>query len=643
MDKPFAPEMLPAEVQLRPVQNRVTLSTEDFWGTKLDTFRRVTLPGTFDRLIADGALTNFMHLRDGGGEHRSNPWTDGLFCETITAASDFLQQSPDPSLDQRLDGYIAIIAAAQEAGGGYLSTYTQLVRPNQRWGEAGGNILWQHDLYNHGCLIEAGVHHYRATGKVSLLRCAVRAANYLCDTIGEPPKRFVVPGHSIAEGAILELYQLVRREAGLADKLGIPVSPADYWTLASFWIHGRGRHQSRINHPQYMGEYAQDHATIHEQYQAVGHAVRATLYYTGITGLAAIEEDQTLWNDAVRLWRNVTERKLAISGGIGAIHYEEQFGADWQLPNNAYNESCASVGLAFWACAMHAASGDGRFYDVIERVLYNNGLSAISLSGDRYFYTNPLESNGDVHRWHWHGCPCCPPMLLKLFARLPEMVCSVDNDTCYVNLYTSAVVAVELPSGQLAFDMQSDYPWQGVVSISITQAPHSHGQRLAVRIPEWAAKAEVFVNNERQDEGRENGYLMLGNLKAGDRIRLELPMEPRRVQAHPYVRELRGQVALMRGPLVYCLEAIDNDGQLNEPLAINQHLHSSWESGLLDNVTTLSAATASGRCLNAIPLYAWDNRAAGAMRVWLPQAGMPDSWDTAGWGNQLYRTYEPER
>lgn len=618
-----------------------TFTIDDpFWNPKLKTFFEVTLRDTFEKMEKDGALENYQNLADGKLlPHKARPWHDGLLLETICGAANYLKRGEkDDALIARLDGYIDLIERAQAAsGGGYLSTYTQLDRPAQRYGENGGSILHQHDLYNNGCLFEAGVHYYKATGKVKLLECALRSANELADTIGPPPKRWIVPGHQLPEYALIEMYQLLCDEPGLAEKVCVPVRPGAYKDLAHFWIHGRGHHEHRTNHPQYMGEYAQDHVPIGQQVQAVGHAVRAVLYYTGATRLAMLEGDRALLKDSLRLWENVEKRKLHINGGIGATHFEEKFGEDYDLPNTAYLETCATAGLILWAEALSRATGDARYFQTIERCLYNLMLSSVTLQGDSYFYRNPLASDGNDHHWAWHSCPCCPPMIHKTFGMINRLICAQDQEGVLINLYIAGSVKATFDWGDVALEMRSDLPWKGAYGLRVKQAAQSF--KVKIRVPEWAQALRFSVNGKPADPAIHNGYAVF-SASEGDEIGFTDAMPPRRVEAHPYVRADRGRIAIARGPLIYCVEGVDNQGDVDFPIAEEPAFALEERPQLLGGVTLIHGKKDSAERFTAIPLYAWDNRLAGKMNVWLLQKGKPDCWSTAGWDG-LYRDYLP--
>ena len=282
--------------------------------------------------------------------------------------------------------------------------------PQKRWGLNGGNDVFQHDVYNAGAMIEAAVHYYRATGKTRLLQVATKLANHMADVMGPPPKKNVVPGHSLSEEALVKLYLLFRDKPELKSQMPVPVDEQRFLELAEFWIENRGNHQGR----QSYGTYAQDHKPVLQQETIEGHAVRATLLCTGLTATAVVNGREDYFTAARRLWKNMVERRMYVIGGLGAIAGHEGFGPDYVLPNNGYLETCAAIGAGFFHHNMNLAFADARYADELERVLYNGILSGVSLKGDTYFYENPLEAGKDRKRWAWHGCPCCPPMFLKI-------------------------------------------------------------------------------------------------------------------------------------------------------------------------------------------------------------------------------------
>ena len=585
---------------------------DPFWNGILDRMHTVTLKDTLDKLEKDGVLRNFEKILSGGGAHEGMPWHTGLLFETVRGAAEYLKDHKDPALLDRLRAIAELTYRAQDAvGDGYISAFTLLDRPGQRFGEGGGSILWQHDLYNHGCLIEAGVAMREATGEDTLLRCAIRAADMLCDTIGPAPKKSIVPGHSLPEGALIELYHAT------GDK--------KYLDLAHFWVHERGRHERRANFPQYMGEYAQDHAPIEYQFQAVGHAVRASLYYAGAAMLALEEKDQALLGHCARLYDSVTGRKMHLTGGIGATEFEEKLGEDYDLRNDAYLETCAAAGMIRFAEAMGLATSDARAACYTERALYNAMLASVSQDGTKYFYKNPLTSRGGAHRWDWHICPCCPPMIHKTFSRLPEMILSGAGKYLQVRQYVAGTA--EYMGRQIR--MEGDYRRTGRFHI---EAP---GVPLMLRVPEWARETSYTQDGRPYYPEIQGGWALIPD---GGEVACDFHIRPRRLRAHPYARADRNREAVCFGPLVYCLEGADNDGRTDR-LIDSPIWQAEYRPGLLGGVTVLTARDARGEPITAVPYYAWDNRQSGSMDVWLP-ADRQDDWSTEGWGNALYREIE---
>lgn len=622
----------------RNLNGSVTVKDE-FWSPKLKRFFEVTLPDTFYKFEKVGTLDNYRNYIQGKDvPHHGYPFHDGLLYEAIRGAADYLRYgNKSEALEKQIDGYIELFAEAQQkSGGGYLHTFIFQERPHQRFGENGGTLLWHHDLYNHGCLIEAAVHYYLATGKTKLLDVAVRAANELVETIGEPPKKYIVPGHELPEYAMLELYELFMDEPELANRLSVKVDPESYHELSRFWIYGRGHHEHRTNNPQYLGEYAQDHAPIHQQFQAVGHAVRAVLYYTGITREAMIDGDTALLEDSLRLWENVVTRKLHINGGIGATHFEEKFGADYDLVNTAYLETCATVGLIFWAESLSRATGDARFYQIIEKALYNLMLSSVSLQGDSYFYRNPLSSDGADHRWAWHNCPCCPPMFHKTFGMFQKFIYAQDDERLFVNLFVGTNTKVNFPWGEAVINTESELPWNGKYKLTVEKADRAF--RLLLRVPEWKIDLVFYKNGEAVEPVVSAGYACM-DVSEGDIISFVDTMPVRRVEAHPYVNADKGRIAIMRGPMVYCVEGIDNHGEAEIKIAKNPEFTIEQCRDLLGGIVKIHGGQANGERFQSTPLYTWDNRSACKMRVWLEQEGKTDSWNVDGWENKLYRNY----
>jgi DUF1680 family protein len=648
--------------KLEAVSLQRVVVDDDFWAPKRKVWQEVTLRDCFAKFESDrgGAINNFDKVRAGQtGGHAGDPWMDGLVYEMVRGASDFLVSHPDPELEKQLDGYIArITAAAAINPHGYINTYTQLMEPGHEWGLNGGLQLWQHEIYNLGALIDAGVHYYRATGKTELLAAGVRIANYMSEYMGPAPKQNIVPCHPLPEEALIRLYELFVEQPSLKAKLPLPVQEAAYLQLAEFWIEDRGNNIGKpdwekdhhaaerfIRNQEYgtgrpsWGAYAQDDASVFEQQEIHGHAVRATLLCTGIAAAARVNDEERYSQTAIRLWENMVYRRMHITGGVGAFANEEKFGSDYTLPNDAYLETCAAVGAGFFHHNMNMAFGHSRYVDELERTLYNGTLSGVSLHGDTYFYENPLVAGKDRVRWAWHECPCCPPMFLKMMGAMPGYIYATDADSVYVNLFVGGKASIRLSGAAISIRQTTRYPWSGSVKIAVEPSvPASFA--LMVRIPGWCSGETVKVNGQRvATDERTRGYLrILRTWQQGDVVELEMPMPVRQMRSNPLVQADAGRVAIMRGPLVYCLESTDNGDSIRLlRVASGARLSEEFRDDLLGGVVrirTTGVANSEPRnglyfaadsgpanrsaTITAIPYYANANRGSVEMGVWIP-------------------------
>lgn len=651
----------------RPEHKQVRI-TEGFWKEQLDRIHHVTVWDILNKFEHDheaGIMKNYEWVAQGKcGKHIGPPWYDGLICEVIRGISDIIAVSYDEKLDARIEFYTEKIEQAQNADpDGYLSTYTTLMCPKKRWGENGGSLIWQHELYNMGCLAEAGIHYYKATGKTRLLKCAIRAADCMCSAIGPAPRKNIVPAHSLAEEAMVKLYRLLCEEPlreRLAKEYGLKIEPEKYLSLARFWMDHRGVHKDRASFPHYMGEYAQDHCPVTEQSEAVGHAVRAALMYTGLTAVG-IETKETEYLEAARrIWDNVEQTKLHISGGIGAVHNEERFGYQYELPNDAYLETCAGVALAFWAGEMYRAFGESRYMDAFECALYNNVLPGLSADGVHYFYENPLISNGSIERWSWHGCPCCPPMFLKLMGCLQDYIYAVGNGRVAVNLHIGSSADLTVNGTKLRIEQKDcGIPYAGTNRIVLHMESET-AFALAIRKPAWSGAFSVTWRGKRYEEGTEKGYVVIdGIFGDGDELTVTMELPAMKIEAHPYVDADAGKVALMRGPLLYCLEETDNPGGVD--ILLGGDALEPAERNILGGTCVLQGKCKDGTAFTAVPYFLWCNREKGKMNVWLRQdgkTGIREQADEAGsyaahqsrgtepdadmtqWEGKLYRRYQ---
>jgi DUF1680 family protein len=634
-----------------PIQS-VTIQ-DSFWSPKRKIWQEVTMADCFTKFENDrgGALNNFDRVRDGKSDgHAGPPWYDGLIYEMIRGAADFLAAKRNPVLEARIDGYIARIVAAQDKDpNGYLNTWTQLEHPTQRWGLNSGNDGYQHEMYNVGGMCEAAVHYYRATGKSSLLKAAVKLANYTCDQVGPAPRHELVPNHAIVEEAFGDLYLFFREHPELKREMPVPVNEQRYLELAQYWVEARGH--PRKDQPSY-GAYNQDHKPIFEQTTIEGHAVRAALLCAGTAALAGINGREDYRQAAIRLWDNMSEKKMYVTGGIGATSAGEAFGKEYFLPNDGYLETCGAVGAGFFARNLNLLTGDARYVDVLERELYNGALAGISLGGNTYTYVNPLQAANGNSRWSWNGCPCCPPMFLKLMGAMPGYVYAQDKSGIYVNLFVGSSAQVQLAGQKVVLSQTNDYPWQGGVKITIESA-RKQEFALHIRAPGWCAGDSASDNlyqipnrpasggmhmtvNRKAVEKLDvvRGYATVRrSWKSGDIVQVSFDMPVLRVKANDQVEAARGRVALMRGPVVYCFEGVDNGtGVQNLVIPPGTPFTPEFRSDLLGGVQVLHATapgvfqTAVDQVVSvpfkvtAIPYYANANRGTCPMQVWMAES-----------------------
>jgi DUF1680 family protein len=635
---------------LTPVPIQQVTIQDDFWSPKIKVWRDVTIPDCFDKFDLDrgGALNNFDRVRDGQSDgHAGPPWYDGLIYEMIRGAADFLAAQRDPALERRIDGYIARIAAAQAKDpNGYVNTWTELEHPNQRWGLNGGNDGYQHEMYNIGALCDAGVHYYLATGKAALLQVALKAANFTCDSVGPAPKYELIPNHAITEEAFANLYLFLQQHPDLKRQFPFTVNEKRYLDLAQYWIEARGH--VRKDQPAY-GAYNQDDRPVFEQPAVEGHAVRCMLMCAGMTALADINGREDYRNSALRLWENLYTKKMYLTGGAGATAEGEAFGDNYVLPNDGYLETCGAVAAGFFDRNLNLLTGDARYADELERELYNGALTGVSLAGNAYTYINPLESEHGNDRWSWHGCPCCPPMFLKLMGALPGYIYATDPNDIYVNLFIGNQATIPLDGQKVVLTQTTQYPWHG--NVRITVAPDKAREfGLNLRVPAWCQGAaspdalyemphrpttgavHIKLNGKLLEDVKiVDGYVQLHRRwKARDTVELSLDMPVQQIKASDQVAADKGRVALMRGPIVYCFEGADNGASVqNFVVNPDTTFTASHRPGLLGGVTVLTAPVTGlfqdkndpvlrwPKTITAIPYYANANRGTCTMEVWV--------------------------
>jgi len=620
---------------IRPVAFTDVRFTDSFWLPRLEVNHKITVPHIFSESEKTGRVKNF-EIAGGAVQGQfcsAYPFDDSDVYKAIEAAAYSLALFPDPEIEKKIDGIIAKIAQAQEPDG-YLYTMRTISpkKPKVDWAgpERWSNLSMSHELYNLGHLFEAAVAWKQATGKSNLLNIAKKSFN-LIDTVFGPGRRRDVPGHQVIEIGLAKLFRLTGNKK--------------YLDLAKFFLDERGRPEG---HKLY-GEYSQDHKPVTEQTEAVGHAVRATYMYSGMADVAALTGDLAYIQAVDRIWEDVAGSKMYITGGIGASGDIEGFGPPFDLPNDtAYCETCAAIGHALWNHRMFLLHGDARYIDVLERILYNGLLSGVSLSGDRFFYPNPLESFGQHGRTPWFSCACCPANVARLVPSIPGYVYGETDDALYVNLFVQSMAEFKIGDDPVGIRQETAYPWAGEVKI-ILNPEESEEFSVFVRIPGWASGHPVptglysyldsggepvalTVNGEAVSIVPEKGYVRLQRAwKKGDVIKLSLPMPVRRVAADPRVKADAERIALERGPFVYCAEGIDNKSAVNNiVLPDTAALQAVTRRDLLEGVIVLQGkadalfegkggkrAAKTEQDFQAVPYYAWANRGPSKMQVWL--------------------------
>ncbi len=621
---------------ITPVEIRNVRLTDRFWLPIVRRIQEKTIPYALEKCEEEGRLDNFLIA--GGqmeGEVRGRmPFDDTDVYKIIEGASISLISAPNSDLEQRLDKLIEIIAKGQEADG-YLTTWRTInpQKPPSPWVKVVEGRRWEsleasHELYNAGHLYEAAYAHYKATGKTNFLEIAYRNADLVAETFGDGEGRIAaVPGHQIIETGLIKLYYASGKE--------------EYLKLAKYFLDHRGRPEHhKISDDYLSAAYAQDHLPVIEQEEVMGHAVRAVYMYAAMTDIAVLMKDAAYEGAVDKLWRNMVGKKIYLTGGIGAKHEGEAFGANYELPNlTAYNETCAAIGSVYWNHRLHSKTGRVEYLDVMERTLYNGLLSGLSLDGTHFFYPNPLESDGKypfnqgaLTRKEWFDCSCCPTNLIRFIPSVIGLLYSKSADTLYVNLYASSEARVPLENTTLEIRQETQYPWNGAVNIRVSSSKDAPAA-IKLRIPSWACNEVlpgglyayldekpddpvVAINGETIEASVNEGYLTLERIWKQDTISLQFPMAVRKVAADSKVSENLGKIALEYGPLVYAFEQADQRFDLDKlRIAPSARFNPKMEEELLGGVVTLTNENAK-----AVPYYSWSNRGMGKMKVWVPVA-----------------------
>ena len=572
---------------------------DNFWSPRLSKHVSATLPVCIDQIENQtGRIRNFENAAKGEGEHSGIFFDDSDVYKALEGMAYSLINNPDPELEKKADEWIDKFAAAQQPDG-YINTFYTLTGLDKRW-----TNMDKHEMYCAGHMIEAGVAYYQATGKRKLLDVCIRMTDHMMSQFG-PGKRHWVPGHEEIELALVKLYQTTQEQKYL---------DFAYWLLEE---RGHG-HGTMGDEGKWDPVYYQDIVPVRQLTDISGHAVRCMYLYCGMADVAAMKNDTGYIAAMDRLWDDVVHRNMYITGGIGSSHDNEGFTEDYDLPNlDAYCETCASVGMVLWNQRMNQLTGDSKYIDVLERSLYNGALAGISLGGDRFFYVNPLESKGDHHRQEWYGCACCPSQLSRFLPSIGNYIYASSDDALWVNLYMGNTGQIRIGETDILLTQETNYPWDGSVKLTISTSQPLE-KEIRLRIPDWCKTYDLSINGKRINVPKEKGYAVIKDWKSQDVIALDMDMPVEIVAADPHVKENFDKRAIQRGPLVYCMEEIDNPEYFDQiQLSPSTIFQTAFVSDILNGIKTIKT---NGRAQSAtfIPYYAWDNRKAGKMRVWIP-------------------------
>jgi DUF1680 family protein len=622
--------------QLRAVPFTDVRFDDSFWSPRLKTNREVSIPHNYEWCEKTGRLANFRNAAacvDGAqyGKFQGIYYNDSDVYKIIEGTAYALASEENPALMKRADAVIDSIARSQYPNG-YLNTYFTLAEPSKKWANHG-----KHELYCAGHLFEGAVAYKQATGKDALLKVAEKFADHVLDVFEKRRAvKFSVPAHEEIELALVRLYQETGKEK--------------YMRLAKHFIDLRGNQSKR---PQKIrGAYEQDHKPVRRQFEVAGHAVRACYLYSGMTGVAAHYNDAELKNALERLWNDCVNKKMYLTGGIGARHGGESFGEAYELPNKtAYCETCAAIGLVFWAHRMNLLYGEAKYADVIERTIYNGILSGVSLDGKLFFYVNPLEAdkeqrtghdvvkNEKHHRQPFFTTACCPTNIVRFLPSLPGYFYATRGNTVIINQFAQGRASIKLPDGTVEIIQRTDYPWDGAITFEVKSKRTGNaagplymsrrslgGLFAAARHLNYTANFTLKLRNGTQYEERKIAWNKM------EKFAIHRDVSVKRIIANPKVKADNGRVALQRGMVVYCFEECDNEIPVAEiRLAKNPEFKEVWkeiagDDGKSAKVVAIKCKNVDGKELTAVPYYVWDNRAKGAMSVWVRQDGLaPDA------------------
>ena len=603
------------------------LITDGFWKTHVDRVKSVTIPVCIHQTeVATPRIQNFevaAGLRE--GRFQGIYYDDSDVYKALEAIAYSLKNNPDRDLEQKADEWIEKIAKSQQPDG-YINSFFTLTPSEQRWTD-----MDRHEAYCGGHLIEAGIAYYNATGKRTLLDVGIRFADHMDATFG-PGKRHWVPGHQEIEIALVKLYKITKDEK--------------YLKLSDWLLNERGRGLGTWRNP----EARQDVKPLTEQTKVTGHAVRAMYYFSAAVDVAALTGNRDYVKTMQTLWEDVVHRNMYLTGGIGQTRRNEGFTADYDLPNgSAYCETCASVGMVFWNRRMGELTGESRYIDVLEKSLYNGALDGISLTGDRFFYDNPLSSVGMIERREWFGTACCPSNIARLISSLGDYIYGYSDNTVWVNLFIGSQASIPLKGQNVKMQVETGYPWNGTVRMTVDPAKRRQEFTLRIRIPGWArgeaspgglyrffepqpSVCSLSVNGKEVPYAEENGYAIVKRTwNPGDIVEWVMPLNVLRVASKDEVKNNSDRMALQRGPLVYCVESPDNGEAWNLIVPRDAKITDRESRVLSEKIVALDMEAKSvsptrdgngvevtDKQVTAIPYYTWCNRGKSQMQVWLP-------------------------
>lgn len=617
-----------SDYKIKPVPIQNVKLTDEFWLPIVKKIQEKTISYALKKCEEEGRMDNFLIAggKKTGDVRGAMPFDDTDVYKIIEGASNTLLSHPNVELENLLDSLISIIAIGQEKDG-YLTTWRTInpAKPPASWVKVVLGKRWEslgasHELYNSGHLFEAAAVHYHATGKRNFLDIAVKNADMLVRTFGDGVGQVRgVPGHQIVETGLIQLYKITGN--------------TDYLHLSKYFLDNRGNSA----HHELYGAYSQDHKPLIEQNEVEGHAVRAVYMYAAMTDIAVMFNDSLYRNAVLKLWENMVYKKMYITGGIGAKHDGEAFGANYELPNlTAYSETCAAIGNIYWNHRLHSMSGDVSYFDIIERTLYNSMISGISLDGVNFFYPNALEADGEYKfnrgactRQGWFDCSCCPTNIIRFLPSMTNLIYSKSDKEVYVNMFVGSNVVINDESGQLSIEQTTTYPWFGKTTLKIENK--STIKNIKVRIPHWfrdqvmkgdlysylhsgSEKLKLTINGLAESPQINDGYIDIAlTPNASTTIDIDLPMKYRLVKSNKNLTENKFKAAIEYGPFVYAVENIDNPKTFDNIMVTSDNsLQPIWNKDFLGGVVTLE-----NKYIKAIPYYAWSNRGVSKMKVWI--------------------------